>query len=235
VPPLLGVLALLAAVAAPGWPARAEPSPALEDEAWAEAQPAPDPWEALNRRLFDLNLSLYDGLLEPVFRIYTTEVPEGVQQALRNLVDTARQPFSALTSASAGRWPLSRDYLRRFGVNATFGLLGTLDVASEVGIPRRDAYTVGDVLCRYAVPPGPYVVLPFFGPTNLRGTAGRAGDIALSVYALGDLYPPYIVGTNIQRYERIRTSRNALEGALDPYVLARTAFTQLDQRCGSVP
>ncbi len=233
-PPLLGALALLAAMATPSWTVRAEPSPEIEDEAWAETQPTPDPWESLNRRLFGFNLGLYDGVLEPAFRLYTTRVPEDVQQALRNLVDTARQPLSALASASAGRWSLSQGYLRRFGVNATFGLLGTLDVASEIGIPRRDAFTVGDVLCDYAVPPGPYIVMPFFGPSNLRGAAGRVGDIALGVYALGDFHLPYILGTNLQRYEQISAGRRSLEGALDPYVLARAAHSQLDRACGSL-
>lgn len=228
------VVALLAAVV-PGWQAQAEPLPEPEDEAWAEPQPVADPLEALNRRLFDLNLRLYDDLLEPAFRLYTAEVPESLQQALRNAVGTARQPFSALASASAGHWSLSRDYLHRFGVNATFGLFGVLDVASEIGIPQREAYTVGDVLCSYVVPPGPYVVLPFFGPTNLRGAAGRAGDIALSVYTLGEFYPPYVIGTNLHRYEQISAGRRTLEGALDPYVMARAAFAEIDRDCGSPP
>lgn len=231
---LPGLLVLLALAA---WSSslRAEPAAGIEDEAWAEAPAAPDPWESVNRRLFAFNLRLYDDLLEPAFRFYTREVPESVRHAVRNVVDTARQPFSALASASAGHWSLSRDYLHRFGVNATFGLLGTLDVASEIGVPRREAYTVGDVLCRYGLPPGPYLVLPFFGPSNLRATAGRAGDIALSVYTLGDFYPPYILGTNLARYERISAGRRALQGALDPYALARAAFAQLDQACGAPP
>lgn len=230
--PPLRLLLLLAAATSAG-SVQAAPLPELDDEAWAEAPPPPDPMEALNRRLFDLNLRLYDGLLEPAFRFYTSEVPVGVQHALRNVVDTARQPFSALASASAGHWSLSRDYLYRFGLNATFGLLGVLDVASEVGVPRRDAYTVGDVFCDYALPPGPYVVMPFFGPSNLRGAAGRVGDIALGVTALGDFYPPYILGTNLYRYEDISAGRRSLQGTIDPYVVARAAFAQHNQRCGS--
>jgi phospholipid-binding lipoprotein MlaA len=220
------------AIAVLGGRVEAAPSGALEDEGWADGPVVADPWEPLNRRLFALNLRLYDSVLEPAFRFYTGKVPEDAQRALRNLVDTARQPFSALASASTGDWALSRDYLHRFGVNAVFGLLGTLDVASEIGVPQHEPFTVGDVLCDYAVPPGPYLVLPFFGPSNLRGAAGRVGDIALGVYALADYYPIYIAGAHLQGYEKISAGRRALDDALDSYAMGRAAFAQLDRTCG---
>lgn len=216
-----------------GTRARAETRAAAEDEAWADGPALADPWEALNRRLFDVNLGLYDYMLEPAFRFYTTKVPEDAQHILRNLVDTVRQPFNALAGVSTGNWSLSRDYLHRFSVNAVFGLLGTLDVASAIGVPKHDHFTVGDVLCDYSVPSGPYVVLPFFGPSNLRGATGRAGDIALGVYTFGDFYPAYVAGTHLYRYEQISAGRRALEGALDPYAASRMAFAQLDQTCGA--
>jgi ABC-type transporter lipoprotein component MlaA len=70
------------------------------------------------------------------------------------------------------------------------------------------------------------------GPNNARSLAGRVGDAATGYSVLGDLYPGYFAGINLNRYARLRDSRGLLEASVDPYLATRSAFAQLDTRCG---
>ena len=151
---------------------------------------------------------------------------------IHNVFDTARLPFSAVNAAAAGRLELAGSYAKRFAVNATFGALGTLDVASEVGFEHQGAFSIGDVLCTYDVPAGPYVVAPVLGPNNARSLAGRVGDAYAGYSVMGDVYPAYFAGINLNRYGRLRENRGLLDASVDPYLVTRSAFAQLDTRCG---
>ena len=205
------------------------------EEAWLAETPRPvDPLEPVNRTLFKLNLELYDHVLEPAYGGYLRTVPASIRTVMRNFFDNARLPFSTANAVIAGRFDLAGDYAKRFAVNTTFGALGTLDVATEVGLASSGPFTVGDVLCTYDVPPGPYVMVPFFGPNNARSLAGRVGDALTGYNILDQVYPVYFAGINLNRYERARGTRGLLEASIDPYLAARTAFAQVDSRCGDL-
>ncbi len=203
------------------------------DDAWAaEAQEPADPIEPVNRAIFELNLKLYDHVLEPAYLAYRDAVPDPVRKVVRHFFDNARLPFSAANAAVAGELDLACGYAKRFAVNTTFGALGTLDVASEVGFERQGAFSIGDVLCAYDVPAGPYLMTPVLGPNNARSLAGRVGDAFTGYSTLGDVYPGYFAGINLNRYEQLRQSRGMLDASVDPYLATRSAFAQLDTRCG---
>ena len=40
------------------------------------------------------------------------------------------------------------------------------------------------------------------------------------------------MGINLNRYERLRGTRGLLDASVDPYLATRSAFAQLDTRCG---
>ena len=203
------------------------------DDRWAaEAVEPADPLEPVNRAIFELNLKLYDKVLDPAYWAYIDGVPESARKMIRNVFDTARLPFSAVNAAAAGRLELAGSYAKRFAVNATFGALGTLDVASEVGFEHQGAFSIGDVLCTYNVPSGPYVVAPVLGPNNARSLAGRVSDAYAGYSVMGDVYPAYFAGINLNRYGRLRENRGLLDASIDPYLATRSAFAQLDTRCG---
>ncbi len=222
---------LLAVLALP--PAGAAASEA-EEAAWAEIAEPADPLEPVNRVVFELNLKLYDHVLEPAYDAYLRAVPVSARSVVRNFFDNARLPFSAANAVMAGRFDLAGDYARQFAVNTTFGALGTLNVATEIGLASADPFTASDVLCAYDVPTGPYVMLPFFGPGNARSLAGRAGDALIGYTALDQIYPAYLAGINLNRYERIHGTRGLLEASVDPYLATRAAFAQVDSSCGDL-
>ena len=193
-----------------------------------------DPFEALNRQIYDFNQVFYDYASDPAIRVYGDYVPEGVRSGLANFFGNLREPFSAVNSALAGDWSLSGHYLQRFAVNSTFGLLGMLDVAQEVGIEERQAYKFNELMCAYDVPPGPFIVLPLLGPSNVRGITGRVADIVTSATVTGDFAQIYLPGVYVHDFMSGRKVEKAFtEGAIDPYAVVRSAYTQLASTCGA--
>jgi phospholipid-binding lipoprotein MlaA len=192
-----------------------------------------DPFESLNRQLYDFNQTFYDYASDPVIRIYGDYVPEGVRSGVANFFGNLREPFSAMNSALAGDWSLSGHYLQRFAVNSTFGLLGVLDVAQEVGIEEREAYKFNELMCAYDIPPGPFIVLPLLGPSNVRSITGRAADLVTAATVTGDFAQIYLPGVYVHDFMSGRKVEKAFTaGALDAYAVVRSAYTQLASACG---
>ena len=135
-----------------------------------------DPLERTNRTIFKFNDAVDRTLLKPLAVGYENVIPEtirkGVSNFFGNLSDlvTTIQHFLQLdlqkTSSSASR----------FIINSTFGILGFRDVASGIGIPKTNE-DFGQTMGTYGVGPGPYLVLPFFGPSSLRDSVGKVVDI----------------------------------------------------------
>ena len=135
-----------------------------------------DPLERTNRTIFKFNDTVDRKVLKPLAVGYENVIPEtirkGVSNFFGNLSDlvTTIQHFLQLdlqkTSSSASR----------FIINSTFGILGFRDVASGIGIPKTNE-DFGQTMGTYGVGPGPYLVLPFFGPSSLRDSVGKVVDI----------------------------------------------------------
>jgi phospholipid-binding lipoprotein MlaA len=216
-------------------PAAASDGESLEELLQGVTEPY-DPFVNINRKIYELNETIYSFTLDPAFDLYHAHVPLSLRQGLANFFSNLRNPFSIANSALAGEWELSKYYLNRFVVNSTFGLLGVLDVAHEIGMPRRDAFTVGDLLCSYDVPAGPYVVLPIIGPGNLRTTAGRVADVVTATVVTGDFYQAYLGGVYLHKYEDLREEQRAIGAqAIDPYAVARSVVEQKEATCGLTP
>ena len=172
---------------------------ATGEEYLYEAPQEYDPFESLNRQIYDFNQIFYDYASDPAIRIYGDYVPEGVRSGVANFFGNLREPFSAMNSALAGDWSLSGHYLQRFAVNSTFGLLGVLDVAQEVGIEERGLQVQrGDVRLRH--PARAFVVLPLLGPSNVRSMTGRVADIVTSVTVTGDFAQIYLPGVYVHDF-----------------------------------
>jgi phospholipid-binding lipoprotein MlaA len=192
-----------------------------------------DLFESLNRQIYDFNQVFYDYASDPAIRMYGDYVPEGVRSGVANFFGNLREPFSAMNSALAGDWSLSGHYLQRFAVNSTFGMFGVLDVAQEIGIEEREAYKFNELMCAYDVPPGPFIVLPLLGPSNIRSMTGRVADLVTAATVTGDFAQIYLTGVYTHDFMNGRKVEKAFtDGALDPYAVVRSAYTQLAAACG---
>jgi phospholipid-binding lipoprotein MlaA len=125
--------------------------------------------DRFNRQVFELNEHLSNGV--DALRQSLPDgfaVPEWLSTGAGNMLsNSVNEPITALSHALSGDFGLAGNSLRRFGTNLTLGILGTRDVATEMGmeVPRND---IGLALCRHGVPDGPYMVLPIVGPRTLR-------------------------------------------------------------------
>jgi len=178
--PLLLALAALAtgcASAPPAAPGEAPATAAATATAPAAAErpasastmgrhPA-DPWEVVNRSVFDFNDALDRQLVKPVAIAYRDAVPPLVRTGIDNFFSNIDDLWSALNHVLQGKVHHGVEMGFRFLSNSFFGLGGILDPATEMGlVKRREDF--GQTLGRWGVGAGPYVVLPVFGPRTLR-------------------------------------------------------------------
>jgi phospholipid-binding lipoprotein MlaA len=194
------------------------------------AQPnARDPLESFNRTVFGFNDVVDKAVIKPVAGGYKAVTPDWLRKGVGNFFNNLEDVWSAVNNGIQGRGLEFSDSVGRVMVNSTFGLLGVLDVASDLNIERHTA-DFGLTLGRWGVPPGPYVVLPFFGPRTLREVAALPLDTrGMPVYNMGDqdtrtLLP--IVNVVDLRAKYLNAG-DVLEGAaLDPYSFRRDAYFQ---------
>jgi len=136
-----------------------------------------DPLESINRSIHSFNEGFDRHVLKPVARGYAWVLPEFAQSGVRNFFANLND-VSVLANnlLQLKPEPSARDFLR-LAFNSTFGLFGLLDVASEMGLKKNNE-DFGQTLGYWGVGAGPYLVLPFLGPSNLRDTAGLVVDTA---------------------------------------------------------
>jgi phospholipid-binding lipoprotein MlaA len=188
-----------------------------------------DPIEPFNRKIFWFNDKADVYFLEPVAKGWDFAVPNDVQTMFSNFFKNLAFPVVFFNSALQAKPHAAATELARFMANTTFGFAGFFDPATRWGLERREEDT-GQTLGTWGVPGGPYLVLPFYGPSNIRDTVGLAGDSLFGVYTFFII--PYVtVGTNAVRVVNYRSLlldevRNAKKASLDYYVFVRNAYLQ---------
>ncbi|WP_423907733.1 MlaA family lipoprotein [Candidatus Spongiihabitans sp.] len=130
-----------------------------------------DSFEKANRAILDFNLASDRLVLKPIAKAYVRVVPDPVRKGVNNFFSNLWQPMTVANDVLQGKLGYAARDTSRFLINTTAGILGIFDVASELGLPRhREDF--GQTLAVWGVPSGPYLVLPFLGPSNLRDAAG---------------------------------------------------------------
>jgi phospholipid-binding lipoprotein MlaA len=134
-----------------------------------------DPIKDVNRGIFTFNDTLDRNILEPVASGYDSITPDFVQGAVRNFFETLDYPKILVSNLVQLKFGQAAESSGRFLINATLGAAGLIDVASDLGLPsHREDF--GIALAYHDVPPGPYIMLPFLGPSNARDAVGRIVD-----------------------------------------------------------
>lgn len=144
-----------------------------------------DPWEGFNRGVFAFNNTADEYLVQPVARGYRKITPTIVDQGIANFfnnIGEIKNMTNALLQGKPGDVLVDGG---RFVINTTVGVVGLFDVASFIGL-KRESEDFGQTLAVWGVGPGPYLVLPFLGPSNLRDGAGQGIDSYVSVTGVVD-------------------------------------------------
>jgi phospholipid-binding lipoprotein MlaA len=195
---------------------------------------AGDPLEAVNRAVFDFNQFFAKPVRRLGARIERTVDP-AVIQALRNFVNNIAEPSVALSYLAEGEVSQTRLALRRLILNTAEGPLGFRDVAATEGLGQRPA-NLTDVLCHYGVPPGPYVVLPFYGGMTLRDLVAQVATISAGYAAFGEIYLGYRIASltlgTLDRPGAFRQVQFLDNGRPDPYAATKAwQRMQAGERC----
>jgi len=196
----------------------------------ASAPGTDDPWEGFNRKAFAFNESLDRHVMKPVARGYVAATPSFVRTGVNNFFGNLADAWTSVNQFLQGKPREAISDAERVIVNSTFGALGLWDVASRLGIEKHEE-DFGQTLGVWGVPAGPYLVLPFFGPSDLRDGPSRFADPSWWYYPdVVDREPLYWTAGML---DAVRTRANLLpaekvldEAALDKYAFIRDAWRQ---------
>jgi len=132
-----------------------------------------DPFEPVNRVFFDFNMFLDRTILRPITRYYVEYVPEAFRYSIHNVLEILNTPVVMMNELLQGNIDRFAHTTGRFTVNLIAGF-GVLDIAGEKAPPLDEDF--GQTLAVWGSPSGPYLVLPFLGPSNIRDAVGRGVD-----------------------------------------------------------
>ena len=190
------------------------------------ANPA-DPLESMNRGIFSFNEGLDNAVLKPVATAYQTVTPRVARQGVTNFFDNLGDAWSFVNNALQGQGEGAYNSMVRFTVNSVLGIGGLFDIASEAGILRHKQ-DFGQTLGRWGVPTGPYLVLPFWGPSTLRDASGQIVDAygypannIDNIRLRNSLYGLRVVNT---RADLLKAGDMLDSVALDKYSLMRDVY-----------
>ena len=110
-------------------------------------------------------------MLLPIALSYRNYTPKIIRVSLRNFLKNIKLPFSFINSVLQGKIENSTAISSTFIINSTIGILGVVDIAGNKYI-KYNVEDFGQTLAYYNFPQGPYIVLPFFGPSNIRDLSG---------------------------------------------------------------
>jgi phospholipid-binding lipoprotein MlaA len=139
-----------------------------------------DPWEPFNQAMFTFNLKLDEYVLHPVATVYNKVMPEAAQRGVQRFFKNLGVVERTANNVFQGKLTGAGQEVGRFVVNTTLGCVGFLDVAEPVFGWRESPEDFGQTLAVYGAANGPYLVLPFYGPSTVRDTVGVAVDGALN-------------------------------------------------------
>ena len=188
-----------------------------------------DPMESFNRQVFEFNEGLDKVVLKPLAQAYDKVVPVPVQECLSNGFSNLREPSNALNNLLQGKGSTAVSDVCRFAINTTVGLLGCFDVATRMGL-EKSREDFGQTLAVWGVGNGPFLVLPLFGPSTIRDTAGIGVESVLDVNFwienVSVRNTIFAVRTISFRHELLKTDDLISGAALDRYTFIRDGYLQ---------
>lgn len=217
-------LALAACAGGSGPEARGVPEPDPAREPRAEGAD-PDPWEAFNRPVFALNDRILDrAFLEPVAVGWSFLTLGEMRLRIDQLFANTRFPIRFVNALLQAEPRQAATETGRFVVNTTVGLAGLFDPATGLGLEMREK-DFGQTFGRWGIPPGPYLMLPLWGPSSPRDALGGLLDRA--PYAL---IPYYFIASSVElvngRALVLEDVRDLRAGSLDYYTAVRDGWVQ---------
>lgn len=192
-----------------------------------------DPLEPMNRVIFGFNEVVDDNILEPVAKGYRYVTPDPVERSVSNFFNNLGEINTIINSAFQLKLDKTITSSSRLAINSTVGVFGLFDVATSLGI-QREREDFGQTLGFYGISSGPYLVLPFFGPSSFRDAPGFYADVMMEK-SISPVYTELhheerqaIQATNVidTRANLLKATKILDTAAKDKYIFLRESYLQ---------
>lgn len=188
-----------------------------------------DPFEGLNRGIYKFNDGVDHLVVKPAAEVYRDVVPAFIRTGVSNFFSNLTDVLIALNNLLQGKLSNAISDVGRVLVNTTVGVLGVFDVATELGVEKHNE-DFGQTLGHWGIGAGPYIVIPFLGPSSLRDAVGLIGDWKTDplTYVDPTRTRNQFVGAKFvsRRSELLEATRILETAALDPYEFVRDGYLQ---------
>lgn len=194
------------------------------------SQPPPkeisDPFEPVNRPIFAFNNAIDRAVVRPIARGYDKVAPRPVKIGVANFFDNLNTPIWALNHLLQGEFLEATKQTGRFVINTTLGVVGLIDAAQDAGLEKKNA-NFNQTFGKWGFASGPYLVLPFLGPSSVRGLVATGvrfqTDITWNYFDTGVRDKLFAVQL-IDLRRRLLPLDRARQEAPDEYIFVREAF-----------
>jgi phospholipid-binding lipoprotein MlaA len=188
-----------------------------------------DPWEGMNRGIYKFNDTVDRATLKPVAKAYNKVTPHWLRIGIGNFFHNLAYPTTAANQFLQGKGKLGLRDTGRFLINTTLGLAGIFDVATAMGLEANDE-DIGQTLAVWGVGSGPYLTVPFFGPSSLRDAPSRVLEFFFDPMSYMEI--PWEAewgrrGLNaVNSRAELLSLDPTLQSTFDPYAFVRDAWVQ---------
>jgi phospholipid-binding lipoprotein MlaA len=187
-----------------------------------------DPFEKTNRQVHKFNKTFDKLYAKPITKLYKKTMPQPIRQAVTRSFNNVGEIPTMINHILQKQPKLAVNDASRFVINTTLGIFGLFDVATPLGLTRHEE-DLGKTFARWGNTQSAYIVLPFLGPSTVRDTVGRAGNMAFSPssYFPNKERNAYLVTYYLDKRTNADEAIDALEIAgVDEYILMRNAYLQ---------
>lgn len=196
--------------------------PAFAGPVWSSDD---DPFEPVNRVVFEFNDTVDQIALRPAAKLYQAVMPEFAERGVRNFFDNLGEVRNVVHNGLQGKPGGVARSSGRLLINSTVGIGGLFDVATKIGI-KRSPEDLGQTLGVWGLDSGPYLVIPVLGPSSLRDGIGRAADPWLNPMVYSSLSWTERAGVGVLSGLQTRADLLSAESLVsgDPYILFRQSY-----------
>jgi phospholipid-binding lipoprotein MlaA len=204
-------------------------------------QQTKDPWENLNRGVYKFNDTVDRATLKPVAKGYKKITPEWLRRGVGNFFSNLQYPATIFNQLLQGKGKMAARDTARLLTNTVLGFGGVLDPASRVGLDKNDE-DLGQTLGVWGVPSGPYIMLPFLGPSTIRDAPSSFAEFFVDPLTYADVQWEVLWGARALDIVDARAQLLSLDPVIarsyDPYSFVRNSWLQRREyqvRDGDVP
>ncbi|BBM82827.1 alpha/beta fold hydrolase [Candidatus Uabimicrobium amorphum] len=183
-----------------------------------------DPIESVNRPIYHFNDFVIRWVLTPVGDVYGYVVPREAQKRIQNVADNINMPTKFVNNLLQFKFVHASSVVSRFLLNSTIGIAGIFDFADYTGVgflKKPPVQGFEKTLAHWGLPPGPFIMIPFLGPSDIRGIGGLAGDNATSVFTYYLQEVGTVLNINNILYVIVPIWNTNTKGVADPYANIR--------------